>query len=421
MSEVESSPDVKEKITLKTGLLIAAVTLFFGVVVGFRGDFSEIIGIIADSGDTFSYTDLQLANTVCRFVTALASPLIAFLTLKKSNFFVLTFGVITTILGLFCIAVATSFPVMFIGLGILFAVGSAALSFGIIFGLVSLFVGEKTAIAVSTLFSLATTFFTIAYAPAIQLLSDTFGYKGMLFILILIVICAYPLTFTLSGKKKEVVVKKQKDEIQFKEALSLILKNKITYVMIAFFFVMGLSSGVNNHSYTAMLSVDLPSLGVSITFSFMKLIAAIGLAVMTLLVLRVKRPVHLAALIFLLFGVLIGAQLFVPPEDMYGIVFVYIALFIMGAFYPIATLLVRRNYAPILIATLFTILTVFEKLGSGLNSILGGFIYDTTGGFVPLIILESAMTILFAGVLLILLLVNFAWSKKGGGKKDSES
>lgn len=397
---------------MKIVLIIIAVTLFFGFITGIRGNFSQIIGIIENSGDTFSYVDLQFANTVCRFVTALSAPLIAFLTLKKSNFFVLTFGVVTTILGLFCIAVATSFPVLFIGLGILFGVGSAALSFGIIFGLLSLFIGEKTAVVVSTLFSIASTFFCFVYSPVIQILSDTFGYQGMLFILILIVICVYPLLFTISGKKTEVVVKKQKDEIKLKDALPLILKNKITYVMIAFFFIMGFSSGIYNHGYTALLSVDFPSLGVSITFSILRLIGTIGLTIMTLLVIRIKRPVRLAALIFLLFGVFLGALLFVPPESYSWIAFSFIAVFIMGAFFPIATLLVRRNYVPILIAAIFSILTVFQKIGSGINSILGAFIYETTGGFDLLVILESVITIVFAVALLLLsLIVKFARKK----------
>ncbi|HJJ35581.1 MAG TPA: hypothetical protein O0X27_00235 [Methanocorpusculum sp.] len=410
------SESVKEKITLKIVLVAIAGCLIYGILTGFRSDMSAIIGIIANSGDVFSYVELQTANTVCRFVSALAAPFIAFLTLKKSNFFVLTFGFVTSILGLLCIAVATSFPVLVLGLGILFAVGTAALSFGIIFGIVSAFVGEKTAVTISTIFSLATTFFGILFSPVIQRLSDLFGYQAMLFIFTALLVCIYPLIFVISGKKKEVTLMKQKKEMKFRDALSLIFRNKITYILMAFFFVMGFSSGINNHFYTGMLSLDVPSMGVSFSFSLLKLISAGGMVVMTLLVIRIKRPVQFSALVFLLFGVLLGLQLFVPSDSLYFLIFTNMAVFVMAAFYPVSTLIVRREFAPILLASLFCFLGVFSKIGSGINSVLGGVIYDIYGAFDVLVVIESSMTILFA----VVLTIYFVW-KLRSEKKNAKN
>ena len=403
----------KQKVTPKVVFIAIAACILLGVLAGFRSDISVIFGIISDTSSSISYVELQTANTVCRFVSALSAPFIAFLTLKKSNIFVLTFGFSTTILGIFCMAIADSFPLLLIGLGILFAVGTAALSFGIIFGIVSPLVGERVAIVLSTLFTFSTTFFSVIFSPLIQGLSNVLGYQAMLIFFILVLICIYPLCFVISGKKNEVVITKQKKEMRFKDALSIIFKSKITYLLIFIFFVIGLIGGIYNHFYTGMLSLDIPSLGVSLSFSLMKIIAIIGAFVFSFFVTKIKRILLFCSLFFLIFGIVdFVLFFFAHMENPFALLLVYIAALILATMYPIGTLILRREYAPVLIASVFCFVSIFEKIGAGINSILGGIIFEVYGSFNLLIIIEST-----AAILLALGLFCFVFWKKMAGKK----
>lgn len=389
----DTNRSADEKITFKVVLISIAACLLYGVIGGFRSDISEIIGIMGTAGAAFSYVDVQLANTVCRFVTAFASPVIAFLVLKRSNFFILTAGFVTTILGLVCIAAASSLPVLILGLGILFALGTAALSFGIIFGIVSPLIGEKAAVVVSTIFTISTTFFGVIFAPVIQLLSDAFGYQGMLVIFILVIVCIYPLIFVISGKKKEAVTAVQKKEIRFKDALSLIFKDKAIYLLMAIFFVSGFCSGINNHFYTGMLTLDVPSLGVSLTYSLVKIIGALGAFAASFFILKIKKTMRAAGMVFLIYGITLLIISFTPDDSLMFIPFTLFAALVFCAVSPLSTLIVRRSYAPVLIGSVFCFLSLFQKIGSGLDSILGSIFFEMYGNFGVLLVLEFAAAV----------------------------
>ncbi|HJJ35582.1 MAG TPA: MFS transporter [Methanocorpusculum sp.] len=416
----ETADTVKQKVTAKVVFIAIAACLLFGVLSGFRSDMSAVIGIMQDTSETLSYVDLQLANTVCRFVGALSAPVIAFLTLKKSNLFVLTFGFITSILGVLCMAVAQSLPLMIIGLGILFALGTAALSFGIIFGIVSPLVGEKVAIIISTLFSISTTFFGVLFSPIIQGLSNVMGYQAMLIIFCLVLVCIYPLSFVIAGRKNEVHVAHAKKKIRFKEALSIIFKNRFTYILIGFFLVLGLASGIGNHLYTGMLSLDIPSMGVSFTFSILKIIGAVGSFIFAFIVVRIKRTLSMGALIFLCFGLMELVVALLPVGALPSLVSISIAILAVSALYPLSSLILRREYAPVLIASVFSFVGIFEKIGAGINSIVGSIIYDAVGNFQPLIIGEAILLLLFTLFLFIIILKRECSAKKSGDTPEQK-
>lgn len=400
----EATGSIKEKVTLKIILISIAACLLYGVL-GFRSDMSQIIGIISNTSEVFSYVDLQLANTVCRFVTAFASPVIAFLVLKKSNFFILTFGFVTTILGLLCMAAATTFPMLLFGLGILFGVGTAALSFGIIFGIVSPLVGESVAVVLSTIFSISATVFGVLFSPVIQLLSDNVGYQGMLLVSSLLFVCVYPLIFVISGKKKEKTIAEQKKKMGFKEALSLMFKDKITYILIVLFFIIGFCSGITNHYYTGLLTTDISSLGVSLTYSVMKITCAISSFAAAFFIVKIKKTWRFSAGIFILFGITELIIAFIPEEALEFIPITWFAALLLSFMFPLSTLIIRRRYSPVLIASMFCFVSLFEKAGSAINGIVGSLIFETYGNFDILIYMQGFAALALAAALICIILI----------------
>ncbi|HJJ48788.1 MAG TPA: MFS transporter [Methanocorpusculum sp.] len=400
----ETTGSTKEKVTFKIILISIAACLLYGVL-GFRSDMSQIIGIISNTSEVFSYVDIQLANTVCRFVTAFASPVIAFLVLKKSNFFILTFGFVTTILGLLCMAAATTFPMLVFGLGILFGVGTAALSFGIIFGIVSPLVGESVAVILSTIFSISATAFGVLFSPVIQLLSDNVGYQGMLVAASLLFVCVYPLIFVISGKKKEKAIAEQKKKMGFKEALSLMFKDKITYILIVLFFIVGFCSGISNHYYTGLLTIDIPSLGASITYSVMKIVCALGSFAAAFFIVKIKKTWRFTAGVFILFGITELIIAFLPDTALEFIPVTWFAVLVLSFMNPLSTLIIRRRYSPVLLASMFCFISLFEKAGSAINGIAGSIILETYGSFDLLLYMEGFAALALAAALICTMLI----------------
>jgi len=417
---LETQKPLKEKITFKVVTISIAAILLYGILSGFRSDFSEVIGIINFTSDKLSYIDLQTANTVCKIVTAFALPIVAFATIKISNFFVLTTGFITTIAGLLCISIASSLPLLIIGLGVLFAVGTAALSFGVIFGIVSPLLGEKTAIIVSTILNIACTFFGVIFSPLIQWCSNIFGYQGMIILFCLVLICIFPLVFLLTGKKKEKTINEKKAKIKMKKAFSIIFKSKTTYFLLVLFFILGFVNGFTNHFYTGMLLLELPSMGVSIAFSVLKIVAAVGSIVLTIVVLRIKKTLSFCAIFLLLFGIAEAFIYWIPKDSLAFLPYVCMSVFIFSVFYPLGTLISRREYDPILIASVIGLGAFIEKVGNGVNSILGSISLETFGSFDMMIFLESGVTLIFALLIFAYIIVSKIKNKDIVDSKKTE-
>jgi len=156
-----------------------------------------------------------------------------------------------------------------------------------------------------------------------------------------------------------------------------------------------------------MLSLDFPSMVTALSFSLLRIVMAAGSVVLTLVVLKIKRTIAFAALIFLIFGINELLIALFPKDSIIFLPFVYLAVFVSTGLYPLANLIVRREYAPILIGSVITFISFFEKIGAGINSILGSIIFEVFGNFDLLIILEGA-----AAILLSLLLLGYIFVSK---------
>jgi len=73
----------------------------------------------------------------------------------------------------------------------------------------------------------------------------------------------------------------------------------------------------------------------------------------------------------------------------------------MGWVFGYSPLIIKRKYAPILIGFLFCFLGLFEKIGSALNSYMGGFFFDTSSTFDLLIIIQGLVAIFIGAIVLL--------------------
>jgi len=397
---------------LKLSLVIVSVCLFFGITTGFRSDLGMVTALLSDSSG-ISYSEVQLAFTFNTYICALAAPFLAALTIKKSSRFVLILGVILTVAGLLLMVASTSFITLFIGVSILFAIGSSALSFGIIFGAVVPFLKENVAIVISTVFTITGTFFGVLFQPVIQNLTDTIGFTGTIIVFCLLFIIIIPLIFLFSKGGKDKEVQEIKKKIKFKDVSKDLLRNKITIIMMILMFVMGMMQGLSNHYYTAIIDFNLPEA----SYSIMKIVSLAGSLLFTFIVIKMRKRLSFTVFVILFYAAMEISILINPQGSLAYLIFIYLGTFVLGLVYPLSNAIIRREYAPYIIGTVICFVGVFNTIARGINGSLGGFIYDITGNFNLLIIIEAIIGI--AGGIAIFILARMV--KKDEKKKLQNS
>jgi len=203
----------------------------------------------------------------------------------------------------------------------------------------------------------------------------------------------------LSGKKEKEVLAKEKKEIRFKDALSSIIKNKYFYVVLLFALVLGITSGFRNHFYVGLVNLDYYSMDVSIAYSVMMALWAVASLIMAIYIVKVRKTIQFGAFIFLLFSLSLITVVIFVTNDLPVLPFIILTAIINSVLVLLLTLIARREFSPILLATVFSVITFFQKIGSGINGILGSVIFETTGNFNQLAVMEIIIALCFAGLL----------------------
>jgi len=391
-----------KKISFRVILAIISACLIFGVIAGFRSDISQITGLISSSSMGISYSEISIAYSIYKIVGGISSILVAILVLKISNRLIMFSGILISILGMIIMAFSTEVIGFIIGLGLLIGVGSAAISFGILFGLLATLLNEKAAVVVSSIFSLSLTFFGFIFAPIIDSLFRSIGYTPMMIVFSLLLLITIPFAFILSSKKNEGELDKEKESIDFIPTIKSIFLRKETLILIVLFFVGGFLQGFSNHYYTGTLGgTGFESDIITFIYSNIKLISAICGFFIAFLVVKFKRAFFAEALVLLAYGAVYLTLHFVLHVDILVLIGVITGVIIYSMVYPLFSLIIKRKYAPVLIGSLFCFLGLFDKTGSAVNSVMGGYFYDYLGSFDLLIVIEAIVAILTGFVVLI--------------------
>jgi len=158
MSEVGTSL-TKKKTIVGIIIIILSAVLLYGFFAGFRANFGMITTLISQGIPGVSYGDVNFLFFLFTIVNGLGTPVMGFLTVKKSNLFVLLLGCIFIAIGMFGIAVASNIVTLAIAIVFFLPLGSAALSYAVIFSLILPSLGMKAASIAAGVINCSSTFF----------------------------------------------------------------------------------------------------------------------------------------------------------------------------------------------------------------------------------------------------------------------
>lgn len=382
-------------------IMVIAAMIIEGLIGSFYYSSGITSGLLFNEGN-LSYTAIQTVITVSTIVHAVVPAFAAMLAVKKSNMLVLTLGFILLLIGMIGTAVSTTFILLLLSYGIILSFGLSALSFGVIFGLISPLFNEKSAIIISAIFTVSSTVFCVLLAPGMQILTDAVGFTRMILILGALFACLYPLCFLFAGKKEEKELATQKKEANLKNELKQILKSPMIYLLCGYFLVVGFLEGAGNHLYTGMISHGISGLNATISTDAVTIASAAGALVAAVLVTRIRRKMQFLSLLLIGFGLGTICLLLINYTNVpLSVAIVSAVFFIISFAYPMQILLIRARYPALLVGTVLCIVSIFPDIGKSISNIAGGVIFDAFGSFVPLVTIQSGCGIFFGLALLI--------------------
>jgi predicted MFS family arabinose efflux permease len=345
-----------------------------------------------------------MAMAIGHFTFGVFQPVGGILTAKYKTFSILLAGAICLIVGFLGLRFASSAFMVILCFGILTPAGAAASSFPILMGHISKSVPDEKRLISGGLINAGGSAGQFVLAPIIQICLNTYGLYGAgTFLAGAVALSLIPSWFLChtteegSAAARPGAVPTGTGDTGLKEEIVKAFHNPVYLFLHGGFFACGF--------HVAFLSTHLPGeitfWGFSGSFSafcFSILgvcnIAGCILAGIAGGVLKLKNI--LAGLYFIRL-LLIGAYIFAPKTTPVFIIFAAIAGLTFGATVPPTGAITARLVQPQNVSTLFALIFLTHQAGSFFGAWLGGFIMDHTGSFMPVWIIDAALS-LFAAI-----------------------
>ena len=155
--------------------------------------------------------------------------------------------------------------------------------------------------------------------------------------------------------------------------------------------VIGLTNGISNHAYVAMIDLGMAEMEVSYLISGMKIAGMAGSLLAAAAVLRFKKKFLLGSMLFGVFALTELGIYFCHMDFTFLVPLLFVGTFLKKFPYTLSDLITRRYFSPMIIGTLMTILGLFSRIGSGINSIAGAVVFEYFHSFDLIFLIEGVV------------------------------
>lgn len=375
--------------------IVFAACLFYALSGGIRSNYGIILGgIVENSG--LSYDTVSFVVAAAQLIFGVMQPIFGMLALKKSNAYVLCFGVVLSAIGLLLTPACTELWSLMFFFGFLMPAGFGALSFGIIMGAITPLLGEQRAATASGIISASSGMGSVVLSPVINLMMEIFGLWGCMIALTIPAICLIPVCIWLSRADQTSSTEKEKP-IEVGEMLKKAFSTKSYYLLLFAFFTCGFHMAIiETHLFSNMTSSGIADSTASYLFSLYGITTMIGSVITGTLGSRFQMK-WVAGITFTSRLFIIGGFLLLPKTTVTFTVFSLLLGLTGAATVPPVSGMTNKLFGSANLGTLFGILFVSHQLGSFFSSWLGGISITVTGGYTAIWLVSSVFALL-AGV-----------------------
>lgn len=180
---------------------ILAVCLVFAVMQGIHDNYGIMLKGIVEHTE-ISYASVSLVIAVGQILYGVSQPVFGMLALKKSNAFVMFWGIILMAAGLIATPFCKGVWSLLIFFGIILPSGTGALCFGILMGAIAPIIGDKKAAMASGVVQASAGIGDALMSPALQYLTQWHGITVSMTTFSIPILMMIPVTIWLGQKGK---------------------------------------------------------------------------------------------------------------------------------------------------------------------------------------------------------------------------
>ncbi len=384
----------KPLIPKNTLTLTVAICLMYSLNGGLRGSYGVLLNPLMESAG-LSYADVSFIFAVAQLVFGGLQPLFGLLALRTSAKTVLLMGLGLTAAGLVITPFASGFIPLLVAFGIIQASGAAALSFGLLLGIVSPQVPQEKAPIVSGYLNASAGVGTTILPPILQYLLAAAGLFGALMFVGIPSLLFIPIALWIasgSGAKQvggtaEVEEEKIGGIAMLKEAFN---DWGYRFLMIGFATCGFHMAILETHFFNQVTAWGFSRETAAMLFTVYGALTMTGSALAGYLVTKVRKSLVLGTL----YGtrVFLALAVFIMPASLFAIIPFCIVLGLTSdsTVSPTSNILLDR-FGPKKLATLFGLLFLLHQTGAFISAWAGGLAVAYTGGYEVLWIADAVL------------------------------
>jgi MFS family permease len=370
--------------------LVACVV--YGVGAGIRSD----IGILVEPLGRhcgLAYDQVSFCIAVLQLVFGVSQPAFGLLAARRSNRFVLLCGAGLLLAGLVGVAFAHSFAALFVFLGVVFALGAGAVSFGLVLASAVNFVGPAMAMVVSGMLNAAAGMVGFALSPTMQALLDSYGLIPTLAALGGLVAVVVPCIFAVTSRDGSARGRDGHEEpLAVSGLVRKALGSKTYRCLLVGFATCGFHMVIiESHLFSQFTLYGLDATNASWAFSLYGIATIVGALLSGWLSSRMPKG-KLLAFYYGFRAAWVGCYVLLAPKNLVTAFAFSIGLGLSGdATVSPTSGLVTESFRRSEVATLIGALFLVHQFGAFCSASLGGVIRQATGGYALLWAVDVAL------------------------------
>lgn len=371
-------------------LLTAASALIYGLCSGIRANYGILLGPISQNSGV-DYASVSFVLAVAQLFFGIMQPVFGVLAMKKSNSFVLRSGIALLTAGVLLLPFCKSLWTLMAVLGVLLPSGTAALSFGIIMGILTPQIPGRTASIASGVVTASSGVGNTVLSPIIQALTAAVGLLGTMLFLGVPSLLLLPVSIYLCRSAKETApTAEQREEVTAlaREAV----QNRDYRFLLAGFFTCGFHMAIiETHLFTQITTFGFSEQTAAYAFSVYGIATMIGSVISGALCGQFSMKTVLGWLYASRVGMILAFM--VLPKSLLTIYGFAALLGLTGnATVPPTSGLTERLFGAAKMATLFGVVFFSHQIGSFFSAWLGGVCLSATGGYTAIWLVDVAFS-----------------------------
>lgn len=381
------------------GSLTAAICLIYAINGGVRGNFGVILGPISEASG-ISYADVSFVLAVSQLVFGLLQPVFGIIAMKRSERRVLCIGVLLMAAGFLLTPFCKTQGTLLLALGILLPAGTAALSFGLLLGIVTPQLPPGKSSTVSGFLNASSGVGTTVLAPILTGISGAFGLLGMMLFLGIPSLFLIPVVLWLcrlpAGAEPSIKTTANPSEIHPLAMLKDAVKDRNYQFLMVGFFTCGFHMAIlETHFFNQLTTFDMDRSTSAIIFSVYGVLTMIGSAVSGILCNHIRMKYVLGS-IYAIRVFLAVLVIFMPKTLAVLVLFSIVLGLTSDSTVSPTSGLVLKSFGPVKLATLFGILFLTHQIGCFFSAWFGGLVVENTGTYDFLWMIDTILCMLAA-------------------------